>query len=357
MKIIFVIGSLAGGGAERVVSVLSNEFYNLGHQVTIITLAKDECTYTLNKGIQRLHIDSDTKIKGLSGLQRVIRLGKCIKRNNSDVVISFTSGISIYVLLVKMMLPFKVIVSERNDPKRDPRNKLMRKIRNCLYNLSNGFVFQTPEAQNYFSDKIKSRSTVISNPIKACLPEPYKGRRANRIVATGRLETQKNYPLLIEAFAEFLVQYPEYILDIYGSGSLEDELHQKVLKLNVAHAVIFKGIVTNWHEKAKDAGMYILTSDYEGMSNALMEAIAIGLPCISSDCPCGGSRYLISNGENGLLFPVGNKEALVSCMDKIAGDSKYAQRMSNLGMLNSQRFELINIAEAWMKYIKKIKGN
>jgi len=357
MKIIFVIGSLGSGGAERVVSVLANRFNKLGHQVNIITLAKDICIYPLNEGVQHLHIDTDIKLKGLSGLQKVYRLKECIKQLNSDIVISFTAGVSIYVLLARILLPFKIIVSERNDPNLDPKSKVLRKVRNILYNLSDGFVFQTPDAKDYFSKKVQGRSEVIGNPVKPNLPKPFLELRSKRIVATGRLEPQKNYPLLLETFAKFREKYPDYSLDIYGEGALKEQLEQMSYDLDIAQSVKFKGVVDNWHEKSLDASMYILSSEYEGMPNALMEAMAIGLPCISTNCPCGGPSLLIQHEKNGLLTPVNDKNSLLNCMYYIASNQDKARVMGRYAAEEMENYSVQNISKLWLEFSRRIVGN
>lgn len=357
MKIFFTIGSLSGGGAERVVSVLANNFSRKGHEVTIVTLSKNVYTYPLDMGIRRIHISPSIKIKGFSGGQKILKLKKYISLVNPDIVISFTTGINIYVLLTKLLLPFRVIVSERNDPKRDPKNIIYRIARNVLYNLSDGVVFQTPDAQHYFSSRIQSKGVIINNPIKPDLPEPFTGERKKCIVATGRLENQKNYTLLFEAFAVFRQKYPEYTLDIYGEGSLLKQLKQLTVDLKIDKQTTFKGVVANWHQEARDANMYILSSDYEGMPNALMEALAIGLPCIATNCPCGGPRLLIENGVNGLLIPVNDKDALIKCMLNLEEFPDEGESMGNIAAIDMKKFSVNNITVEWETLINKIIKN
>ena len=354
MRITFVIGSLAGGGAERVVSVLANQFSDLGHQVSIITLAKEEYVYPLHEAIIRRHIATDVRIKGLSGIQRVVRLSKIIRQLKSDMVISFTSAINIYVLLAKLGFGSKVVVSERNSPDRNPSSTFMRWIRNRLYPLSDGFVFQTESARQYFPGQIQNKGIVIANPLESNLPQPYPGIRSDKVISVGRLEEQKNYALLLNAFAAFKPEHPDYVLHIYGDGSLKKKIQELILDLNLEDSVILKGYVKNWHEEVLDARMYVLSSDYEGMPNALMEAMAIGLPSIATDCPCGGPGYIIADKKNGLLFPVGDQAALVNCMLSIADYAGFADRISKQGISDSQRFDISQIASQWLSFIEKV---
>jgi glycosyltransferase involved in cell wall biosynthesis len=180
-----------------------------------------------------------------------------------------------------------------------------------LYKKADGFVFQTEDAAKYFEGIIKCDSKIIPNPINPkFIKEPYKGEREKNIVTVGRLESQKNQKMLIEAFGKIESKYPEYSLLIYGDGSKKEELQDLIKEKGLENKVILKGKIDDVENVIDKAKMFVLSSDYEGMPNALMEAMALGLPCISTDCPCGGPRYLMENGKSGLLVPVGNSDAM-----------------------------------------------
>ena len=111
---------------------------------------------------------------------------------------------------------------------------------------------------------------------------------------------QKNHKMLIKAFSLFGAKHGDYELVIYGRGETEDakkDLLQYIEEMDVNNSVTIKEPIDNVHEEIKDSTMFVLSSDYEGVSNALLECLAMGLPCISTDCPCGGSRMLIKDGD------------------------------------------------------------
>jgi len=222
-------------------------------------------------------------------------------------------------------------------------------LRKIAYKRPNGFVFQTPDAQKYFNKKIQNRSRIILNPLTEKLPEPYVGERDNRVVAVGRLEPQKNYRFLLDAFAEFIKIHPEYILEIYGDG--EQNIQAVIEEKQLQDKVILKGFSKTVLEDIKSAGMYVMSSKYEGLPNALMEAMALGLPCISTDCPCGGPRLLIRDKENGLLVPLNNVESLVTAMQYVAENKENASQMAEKATKLKEIANLEAITNQWMEYI------
>ena len=198
-----------------------------------------------------------------------------------------------------------------------------------LYPLADGFVFQTKEAQEYFDKKIQKKSVIIPNPInEEFICEPYNGEREKKIVTVGRLEEQKNHKMLIKAFSKLPEGLSEYKLIIYGEGSLRPELEKQIKELNLLGRVFLPGQVDDVKNRIYKAGLFVLSSNYEGMPNALMEAMALGVPCASTDCPCGGPRFLIKNEYNGLLYNVNNELELKLAINKIIGDEELSKKIS-----------------------------
>lgn len=354
-NILFITASLSSGGAERVISELANYYADGGLLVNILLISSDVIDYDLHSNIKITSLNKEMEgRKGLSSmLHRRSLVKRYVKHINPDIVLSFLADVNIYSCLALGLSKYKLIVSERNDPERDPVGMIKRKTRDIVYRLADGYVFQTAAAKNYFAKGIRQKSAVIPNPVKAGLPDPYSGEREKRIVAVGRLEPQKNYPLLLMAFAELLQTYPDYILDIYGEGSQREYLMGAVERLGISPRVNFMGVVHGVHNLIKKASMYVLTSDYEGMPNALMEAMAIGLPCITSDCPCGAPAMLIENGKNGLLFPVGDRSSLHACMKKILNDKALAAKLSQNAVEVREKYRLTQIAGQWLAFAKR----
>ena len=357
----FVIPSLGSGGAERVISTLSNVFVQRGYVAEILLTASDRVNYTLHQNVSVVSLNCEARYGTANPLKRycarVKEIRKAIKNSKPDVVISFMSENNTDVCLAAMGMNVPVIVSERNDPAIDPASKVKQLLRKIAYHRANGFVFQTPDAQAYFSKKIQDKSCIIYNPLSAELPAPHQGQRDKRIVSVGRLHKQKNFPLLINAFEGFVRQHPDYILEIYGEGPLEDKLQQLVQEKNLADKVVFKGFCRDVHEQIRTGAFFVMTSDFEGMPNALVEAMSMGMPCISTDCRCGGPRMLIKNGENGLLFPVGDEEALLQAMNKLAEDPQFAQRLGESAEKLKTQVDTQTVVDQWIAYVGQVMGS
>lgn len=358
MKIVFFIPSLGSGGAERVVSVLASELAHREHDVHIAMLANRNCHYALAPEIAVHFLDCEQEL-GMSAtkryLKRLARIRDLVKRLSPDSVISFMAETNIDVCLALFGIPVSLIVSERNDPALDPASRVKQWLRKVAYLKPDYFVFQTPDAQKYFSQRIQSRSSIILNPLSQHLPEPYMGVREPRIVSVSRLNKQKNIPLLLNAFERFSRIYPQYTLEIFGEGNLEATIRKEIQELALDEKVILKGFCKDVHNKIRNAALFVMTSDYEGMPNALLESMALGLPCISTDCPCGGPRMLIKSNWNGLLIPVGDQEELFGAMCRMVDDLESASEMGRNAQNVREMANLHKIISEWERIIYRYK--
>lgn len=356
-RILFVISSLAYGGAERVVSELANEFCAKGLEVGILLISAETVAYPLDTRVELFSLNEF--VNGFQGLRAARKRCQGIlavtRRFAPDMVISFMSVVNIYSCLALKNSGYPLIVSERNDPSTDPPEQYKRNVRDFIYRYAHGVVCQTRQARDYFGQRFRRRLEVIPNPVKTGLPLPYEGKREQRIVAVGRLEPQKNYPLLLAAFAHLSAEFPGITLDIYGDGSLRNRLEDMVLERGIKDRVTFHGAVSDVHERIRDAYAYILTSNYEGMPNALMEAMALGLPCVASDCPSGGPAELIQNGKNGLLFPVGDLNALIDSVRRLLVDGDMARRLGNEALKIREEYECVGIAQKWITFAETVR--
>ena len=353
-RVMFVIGTLSNGGAERVISILAEEMQELGYEVSIVTIFSDKNNYVNSKKIRLYPIVHKYKNKFLRFLNIVLKTRQLIKSQNPDVVISFDSIINICTIFSSVFLKNKLIVSERNDPYKYPESKWIRYMRDLLYRFSDGFVFQTADAKKYFSPIIQERGTIIHNPILSNLPYWNENSTEKTIITACRLVRQKNLPMLIKAFSSFSKIYPEYKLKIFGVGELREELLSLVEDLKLNDKVFFPGFSDRIHNEMANSDLFIISSDYEGISNSMLEALAIGVPVISTDSPIGGARLFINNGENGLLIEVGDTDGLVNAMIRVISDKKFAIRLSREA--RKIRNELLprKIAEKWIKYAERI---
>lgn len=338
----------SAGGAERVISVLCNRFVEQGIETTIIVRQNPQSVYPLDERVHLIATSVTGRIGLLRNLKRNLKLRREIKRSRPDVIISFMTPINIQTILFSAGLGIPVVVSERNNPETDinKRDKWMAKL---LYPLCRGLVFQTEDAKNWFSKRVRDKGTVIPNPIADYLPDrrpPVPGR----IVSVGRLTAQKNQKMLIDAFAAYSAEDPAATLTIYGQGAMKEELERHIAERGMQERVILAGYSANVMEEIADAELFILPSDYEGMPNALMEAMGIGLPCISTDCPCGGPAYLIEDGVNGVLVPVADAEAMTAAIRRVMGDEGLRARLGEAAAGLRQGLESNRIAQEWLDF-------
>ena len=350
-KINFFIGGLIGGGAERVTCNLANYFNEKIYDISILTMSDEKESYNLNGDINRICLIKKEERKNFvhNLILRYKRLKKYVKNNSYDTYIVMLEHTSIMLLCLRKYIKGKIIYCERNDPK--SYCLLNRILLKKLIKRADGCVFQTDDGKKYYGNRAKN-SIVIPNAIN----DEFKGiKRSNQledyIVSVGRLKEQKNFKLLIEVFSEVVKEFPNYKLKIYGDGPLKSELIKLSNKLKISDKVIFAGYVNNVGDCIKNARLFVLSSDYEGMPNALMEAMAIGIPCISTNCPCGGPNYLIKDGENGLLVPVGKKEEMNKAIKKVLSDNNLQRKLGENAKVIINELSANIIYEKWEKYI------
>ena len=218
------------------------------------------------------------------------------------------------------------------------------------------FVFQTEEAKKFYDKSLNGCGIVIPNPlIIDNMPAPYTGVREKRIVTVGRLKPQKNQKLLIEAFALIYQNYPDFTLEIYGDGVLNQELQNIIDRKKLSNIVFLRGNVDDVFQKIIKASIFVMSSDYEGMPNALIEAMALGLPCISTDCPCGGPRYLIKSGVNGLLCNVNDVESLKMAFISMLDVPQKAKEMGIKAINVRYLLDANKIGDDWYNYMNSFK--
>ena len=389
-EIIFIINSMRGGGAERVITLLCNAATKKGYNVSLILTyqsKKDAVFHTIDNRIDIISLaDEISNQKSSSLMPHLIMLfarliGKLGFKNKSSVLKYYSRNFdsvawlkkhlkkhknssavsflyySIFLTLLAKNKSTKIIISERGDPAQSSDSKTVAAFMKKEFPKADGIVFQSPDAQKWYLENTPAKGTVIFNPVKTDLPESYNGERKKRVVNFCRISAQKNLIMLVNAFAEFHEEFPEYELDIIGDpvgneveGYL-DSVNERIRYHHLENSIHVLPAKRYIHDYIKDYSMFVSSSDYEGMSNSMLEAMAMGLPCVCTDCPAGGARAVIKDGENGLLTPVGDSHALYLAMKKIAENPELANKLSQNSVKIREEQSVDKIIKKWMELI------
>lgn len=360
-KIVFITNSMGFGGAEKMLTFVANSLAERGHACCIINLDAvgdyvNEKQQIVNNNVV-VHVipkESENIGRHIFRLRVIYRIAK---QFHADVLIGFTGFPNFYAKIVGDMLNIPSIMSERGDPARTSNNTWKSKLLLAVVNRSRGGVFQTDGAMAFYGKGLQKRGIVIPNPIfvNCEIPEVHFEEREKTIVSVGRLDNeQKRYDVMLDAFKLFSSKHPDYVLKIYGRGMDETKIKAWVEEKELSDKVIFMGLSRQpMRDIAKD-GMFLITSDYEGISNSLLEAMAVGLPCVSTDHTPGGARLLIRDHENGLLAPVGDAKALADAMCEFAEKPNSAKKCAENAKKVLVRFSPDRIVDMWESYIQII---
>ena len=358
MKITVFISALSGGGAERVACNLANYLCDFGHGVEILTIGDSTSAEPLRDAIRYspLLAKEEKRNALLDGVRRIVRLRRYMRTQKVDAYVVMLPVPILMTLGMSRLTKAPIVVSERGDPEKN--TKTMKKLLRRWICRANRVVFQTETAKSWYEPYLKgAEAAVIPNAINPVFIRPkFEGEREKTIVAAGRFAVQKNFPLLIRAFSKVAAKFPEYRLVIYGKGSLLASYQDLAKELGVDDRVEFPGYVPDMPARLERAGMFVLSSNHEGMPNALMEAMASGLPCVSTDCSGGGARFLIRDGENGLLVPIGDEEALADAMEKVLSDEALAATLGNNARKLQETLAPEKIYGEWEAFIQKCGG-
>lgn len=352
MKIGFVIGTLDFSGAEKIAKYLINELFSDGHEISVLLLSK-ESPYPGMEGIKQfpLYTKGNT-LKRVLFRQKAIR--DTVKKEEFDILISFGVKFNIDVMEALKSCNVKVILCERNDPYSDPHRKILRWRRRRIYKYANGYVFQTNTIAEYFGEKIAKKSAIIPNFIENKRSNEYeKSIDSRNIVITARLDDrQKNISMLLNAFNIFAQEY-DYRLYIVGDGPDKARFEEYIQTHKLTDKAFLVGR-QNVYDYLRIAEFFVLTSNYEGMPNSLIEAMAVGVPSISTDCSGGGASFLITDHINGTLIPVRDQTRLVDAMKELANSKELRSKYSFEAYKINDVLDFNRITEKWKKYIELV---
>lgn len=359
--IAFYIGSLHKGGAERVFVNLAEYFAQEGYRVTMVTQYRKEDEYPLPEQIARVISEIDEKeITGSrvrNFCRRIKKLHAIWRQYQPELVLSCIGKNNFMTVVTTMGTRTRPVVSVVGEAREEYPNRLMRVLANLLFPFASGLILQTERSRDFFSGRVGERAVILPNSLNPDFVKPrYEGERERRIVSVGRMDANKNHEMMIRAFAALRDRYPEYVLTIYGDGELHSYLKGLAEELGVSERVELPGVIPNVAERIEKAAMFLLTSYSEGVSNALIEALATGLPVIATDVPSGGTVELMSDGVNGLIIPVGDQKALEAAMDRLLADPAYAQQLGREAAKIQERLAPERVNRLWKEYFESIIG-
>lgn len=341
------------GGAEKQITILANQLSLRKHEVHFIVLGEDNRCYEIDPEVNvhsLIEVEKGNKIHKILNRRKI--LVKKLKELRCDIVINFNFQSAYLLAFSNKKSIGKVLYSERGDPGDKEYSGILGIIRKITLHHIDAFVFQSKGAQEYFNDEyVRSRSDVIPNACFYRKQIPYGEKRDKRIVSVGRLSEQKNQKILIEAFAKNICKYPDYALELYGDGELKTDLVSLCKKLCIEDKVHFMGTTKEIRDRIRTARLFVLSSDYEGIPNALIEAMALGLPCISTDCKPGGARTLITSGKDGLITPINDSELLAEAIDYMLSHPNEAERMAANAADIADRLSADKIYDKWEDFL------
>lgn len=361
-KIVFHLNCLERGGAERVVANLSGQFAEHGYQVYIATEWQGEDEYEIDKRVKRVHVGFSQKQESLGRISkffaRIVNLRKFLKQVQPDIVIAFARKANYRALTATIGTKMPVLISVRINPI-GYYDFLSDKIQiPILFRRAAGCVFQTPDQRDFFPKFIQKKSRIILNPINPkFIGNSMPQEREKTVVHSGRLVDFKNQLLLIEAFIEVHKKHPDYILKIFGPDAFDgtkEKLETLIANNNAHKYVKLMGASSQLEKDLINGAVAAFSSDYEGMPNAMLEAMALGLPTVATDCPPGGPRMVIEHEKNGLLVPVGDAMALAAAINKLLDEPELAAELGKNAARISEKASADMIFREWENYVLEI---
>lgn len=362
LRIAFHLNCLERGGAERVVSVLSGEFVKRGYEVYIATEWQGEDEYVIDERIKRVHVGlskaQEKKSRVGKIFARITNLRKLFTEVKPDIVIAFARGANYRALISTLGMKLPVMISVRINPV-GYYDHLSDKLQiPILFRRAAGCVFQTPEQRDFFPEYVRNNARIILNPINPkFLGSKPPEKREKTVVHSGRMVEFKNQLMLIRAFVKVHEKHPDYELKIFGGDTgdgTKEKLEALIAEKNAGAYIHLMGASDQLEKDMLCGAVAAFSSDYEGMPNAMLEAMALGLPVVATDCPPGGPRMVIESGKNGILVPVGDDQALSEQINYLIENPEIAEEMAANASLIGKKASPEGICDEWEDYIKEI---
>lgn len=369
MRLLFLLPSLSSGGAERVTATLANHWAEKGWSITIVTVSSiEQDFYALDPRIHRIAIRMDSPSRNAgqavaNNLRRIWAVRRILRQELPDVAVAMMPTANVVLALAGQGLSAALIGSERIYPPAVPLGPFWEWLRRRAYPLLSGVVAQTEDSAVWLTEHAAAKHiAVIPNPVNyplalnapRILPAEVVAyvRGEKLLLAIGRLEKQKGFDRLLMAFASVSPRHPEWSLVILGRGSLLEALKQQACNLGISDRVALPGAMGNVGEWLEYAALYVLTSRFEGFPNALLEALAHGVPSVAMDCTTG-PKEILRHETDGLLVPQDDLHALAAALDRMMSDPTLRARFSRRAVEVRERFAVQKIAELWERFFEE----
>lgn len=361
MKIIFLLASLGSGGAERVVTLLANKMCEDGHDIQIVCLKYNDVYYSLHDKIKVVAATEHASNR----IMELFWLRKYIQKEKPDVVIPFTEGVYCFTILALLGTGIPIIASERLDP---AAMSLPRKVlKRLLLPYADWLVVQTESIKAYFPKRIQKKTSVIYNPVNDEVFEnprmdsrvqssnaasSVQSSKQNRIISVARLYPQKNQKMMIEAFAKIADEFPDWQLVIFGEGPLRSSLELLVKSLQLDGRVLLPGRTEHVIEELRKSKIFCLSSDYEGMSNSMIEAICVGLPIVTTNV--SGVKELVDDNINGFVVECGDVDRMCSALSTLMGNESLMNCFAQNSFERRRLFQMDVVNNKWNSLINQV---
>ena len=357
MRIALYTSKMNDGGVERTMANIANYMVSCGHEVLVVTTYLNDDEYELDNRIKR--IISEPSEEQLTGnrihnfVTRFTTLRNIWKAEKPDVIFSYLGKNNLMAVATSRWLNIPTGVGVVATPSEEYYTPILEFLAKFLFRFAAGIVLQTKESKGFFPKAVLKKAVILKNPTSEEFDiDRYEGEREKVIVSVGRVDANKNHELIIDAFGNIARDYPDYKLVIYGDGELRQSLINKVERMGLSAQIELPGRINNVADTIKKATVFVLSSQTEGSPNVLIEAMMLGLPVISTDCPCGGPAELITNGVNGVLTPVNDVEKMQDNLQKILSDLQFAEQIGRAASSTRAIYSPKIVLNEWKQFLE-----
>lgn len=362
MKILLLTSSLNAGGAERVATTLCNAWAARGDTVTLVPTFSGggQPFYEVSDAVELVSLAEQvgTTRKGVaSSVRRLLALRRVIAQRKPDVLVSFLPNVNVATILASAFMGIPRIVCERSDPSiRSPRAPWEIACR-ITYRHADMLTVQTDAVAAAVPRRYPgvAQVGVIPNPLPdGILPARPAGGARRILLSMGRLSEEKQIAKLIDAFAELAPHHPTWDLHVYGDGPLRPALAAQAQQRGMQERILFQGATRQPWQALAGADAFAMTSRYEGFPNALLEAMATGLPCVATDCP-SGPRDITVHGRDALLVPPNDHAALCAALAELMGNAPLRALLGDKARASvTSRFGMHAVLAIWDGFFEQV---